>query len=273
MLRNGVDLKLHDYRYLNWSHRRYSSGTAGTFLKAYDKRRGDKIYYKMSDFNYEQGIVGHECINEIICDRLFYLLGIDHLRYRLLHALVLVEDREYETYICASDDFKRPGESKIALDDFYDLKKKPGESRMEFCTRMGWADYIYQMTVADFLVINRDRHGANLEVLKSGDTYRLAPLFDHGLSLLFSAHTEEDVEKFDPMRDMKVQSFLGGYSLYDNLKGIPANDRPLLRRLDVRDMDMLFQDLDGILSEEHLKKIWQIIWGRWCYYEDLCHQR
>ncbi len=49
-------------------------------------------------------------------------------------------------------------------------------------------DYIYIMLVVDFVILNRDRHGANIEVLRNSrdKTLRLAPLFDHGLSLLFN---------------------------------------------------------------------------------------
>lgn len=273
MLRYGVDRELRDYRYLRWSHTRNSSGTAGTFLKAYEETGGRKIYYKLSNFDYENGVVGHECVNEIICNRLFSILGIDHLSYRLFHARIEIDGREYETYLCASDDFKRPGESKIALDDYYDLNRKSGESRMDFCRRMGWEDDINRMTAADFLIINRDRHGANIEVLKSGEDCRLAPLFDHGLSLLFSVRDEKAAEMFDPMKDYPVQSFAGSHSLYENLQHIPEDRLPLFRRLDERDCAFLLQDLEGILPDIYLKKIWEVIWGRWCYYEDLRSHR
>lgn len=273
MLRYGVDRELVDYRYLKWSHTRNSSGTAGTFLKAYEETGGRKIYYKLSNFDYENGVVGHECVNEIICDRLFSILGIDHLNYRLLHAEIEIDEREYETYLCASDDFKGPGESKIALDDYYDLNREAGESRMDFCERMGWQDEIFRMIAADFLIINRDRHGANIEVLKSGTSCHLAPLFDHGLSLLFSVRDTEAAQNFDPMKDYPVQSFPGSHSLYENLQHIPKDRLPQLRRLDEKDRRFILQDLQGILPDIYLEKIWEVIWRRWRYYEDLCDQR
>lgn len=272
MMSHGVDPRLSDYRYLKWSHRRNSSGTVGTFLKAYEERYGKKIYYKMSDFDYERGVIGHECINEIIADRLFYLLGIDHLNYRLLHAKVEVDGKEFETWISASDDFKRPGESKIALDDFYDLFKRENETRMQFMKRMGWEGLSYLMYVADFLIINRDRHGANIEVLKDGESYRMAPLFDHGLSFLFSCKSDEEAERFDPMRDVPVQGFTGSRSLFENVKSIPVEKLPRLRRLEEDDRSIIFENLDKILSPSFLDKIWEIIMKRWQYYENLRHQ-
>lgn len=273
MLNNGIDKELGDYRFLNWSHKRNSSGTAGTFLKAYEIYDGKKLYYKMSDFDYHNGIIGHECVNEIVCDRLLSILGIEHLSYRLLHALVTVDDREYDTYICVSDNFKKPGESKIALDDLYDIQKATDESRLDFCIRMGWEDQIYSMLVADFLIMNRDRHGANIEILKSGRNYRMAPLFDHGLSLLFSAHTEDAVRAFDPMADIPVQSFLGSRSLYENLKLIPEDRSPMIRRLHEDDREYLLAGLKGIMPQQHLDKIWETIWKRWAYYEDMRNKR
>lgn len=43
-----VILQKEDLTYLNWSHIRSSSGTAGTFLKAESTIGGKKVYYKLS---------------------------------------------------------------------------------------------------------------------------------------------------------------------------------------------------------------------------------
>ena len=59
-----------DLTYLRWSHIRSSSGTAGNFLKASSNLGGIKRYYKLSNFDPDEGVTGHECVNEIIVDRL-----------------------------------------------------------------------------------------------------------------------------------------------------------------------------------------------------------
>lgn len=46
------------------------------------------------------------------------------------------------------------------------------------------------MFLFDYLICNRDRHGANIEVLQKGENYRLAPIFDNGLSFLFSCYND-----------------------------------------------------------------------------------
>lgn len=50
--------ELQDLRYLEWAKIRHSSGAAGSFLKAYDDLTDGKRYYKLSDYDIVQGIVG-----------------------------------------------------------------------------------------------------------------------------------------------------------------------------------------------------------------------
>ena len=89
------------------------------------------------------------------------------------------------------------------MDVYKELEALPDESVLAFCTRMGWENYIYQMLIVDYLILNRDRHGANIEVLRNSrkKTVRLAPLFAHGLSLLRSCPDDAAAAGFDVMAD------------------------------------------------------------------------
>lgn len=266
-----IVLEKQDMTYLSWSKIRNSSGTAGSLLKSTEERFGRKIYYKLSDYDSIRGIVGHECVNEIIVDRLLDILGIKHLSYRLIHADILINGKRIETYLCASDNFKLPGEQKRAFDNYYDDNKENNESPLEFCVRQGWENKIYEMFLVDYLVLNRDRHGANLEVLynsKTGET-RLAPLFDHGLSFLCRCLTTEEIESFDVKKDRRVQSFLGSGSAYENLLLIPKDKMPNVNSLKETDRELLFAGLKEIVPECLLNKIWEMLWVRWCQFEDL----
>lgn len=262
-----------DLTYLKWAHVRSSSGTAGTFLKSQSIVSGEKIYYKLSNFDSEKGVIGHECANEIIVDRLLTILGVEHLEYQLIHADIEVEGKVYDTWLCASKDFKQVGESKAALDNYYQVNKETNESRYDFCVNNGWQQYIDTMLVVDYLILNRDRHGANVEVLRDARrrTLRIAPLFDHGLSFLCSCYNEEEIERFDILEDKPCQNFIGSRSTYDNLKYVEKKDCIFLRRLKEEDKGILFADLESVLSEKHLEKIWNMLWARWCEYEKLCN--
>ena len=265
--------ELTDLTYLNWSRIRNSSGTAGSFLKAYSELGGEKVYYKLSDYDGLHGVIGHESVNELIADRLLTILGIEHLHYQLIHAVVAIDGRQLETWVCASENFRRREEDKQALDVHYESEKLAEESPLDFCRRMGWEEYIYQMLVIDYLILNRDRHGANIEVLrdKKRKTMRLAPLFDHGVSLLCRCETEEAMERFDTEADLPVQSFVGSKSAKENLKLIPYDRRPELNPLRESDREVLMQGLDEVIPKILQDKIWEMIWKRWNAYEAICN--
>ncbi len=272
---NQIIHEKQDMTYLNWSKIRNSSGTAGSFLKAYSDLGGIKTYYKLSNYDSVRGIIGHECINELIVDRLLTRLGVEHLSYQLIHADVLLDGRVQEVWLCASEDFKQTGESKIALDAYYQAERhSTSETPLQFCIRNGWEEYIYTMLVVDFLILNRDRHGANIEVLRNRrrKSIRLAPLFDHGLSLVFRCETPEQLANEDVMADKPVQCFVGSRSSWENLKLIPNDKRPRLNALTEADRSVMMNGLDDALPKPWQDKIWDMIWRRWLAYENLCNQ-
>lgn len=260
-----------DFTYLRWSHIRSSSGTAGSFLKSESNINGTKRYYKLSYFALVKGVVGHECINEIIVDRLLTLLGVEHLNYELINADIEIEGKVYSTYMCASENFKKKGESKIALEDYYRVNAEKGESHYNFCVRKGWKEYIDAMIVVDYLILNRDRHGANIEVLRDAraKTLRIAPLFDHGVSLLYSCMSDKEALNFDVLEDKRCQNFIGTYSCYENLSLLDKNEKLFVGKLHKEDKQYIFDGLEDILSEVFIDKIWEMIYERYQIYENL----
>ncbi len=268
-----VIVEKQDLTYLKWSHVRNSSGTAGTFLKSQSIIGGKKMYYKLSNYDSQKGVIGHECINEIIVDRLLTILGVEHLPYQLIHAEIVVDDKILDTWLCASSDFKNVGETKAALDNYYQINREQRESAYDFCKRQGWRSYIDTMLAVDYLILNRDRHGANIEVLRNARkrTFRIAPLFDHGLSLLCSCYSEKEIEKFDIQEDKPCHNFIGSRSTLENLNLIADKTDAFRERLTEDSYQVLFENLDTAISKEHMDKIWEMIWTRWCYYENLCH--
>ncbi|MCR5675172.1 MAG: hypothetical protein K6G16_05610 [Lachnospiraceae bacterium] len=257
--------ELQDLRHLRWAKSRGSSGTAGSFLKSYENTGARKRYYKLSDYDVTRGIVGHECFNEIIAQRLLEHLGIAHLSYRLIHALVSMDGGDHETWLCGSEDFKERGERKLALEDYYVLERQDDESPLDFCLRMGWQEQIYGMLAIDFLILNRDRHGANLEVLmdRKNRSVRLAPLFDHGVSLVCRCHDVGELKAFDVMKDQKVQSFIGGNSVSDNLRLVPMTWLKGLPEITDRDLSRILSEPINILGKPYVTKIREMLQRRW----------
>ena len=265
-----LNLKNQNYTYLNWSKIRSSSGTAGSFLKATEIVKGTKIYYKLSCYDSVNGIVGHECVNELIVSRLLEVLGIEHLHYNLIYGDVKIDGKTYNTFFCSSYSFRNKEERKMTYEMLFQMQRKEKESPLDFAIRKGWEKEIYQMILFDFLILNRDRHGANIEIImdKNGNE-RMAPLFDHGLSFMFNCHTEEEIDEFDILEDKPVQSFLGGKSTKENIKVLFENNFILDKQLKKEDKKYIFAGINKILSQKHIEKMWEMIWERWKYYENM----
>ena len=267
--KNDIIFKLQDYRYLEWNDRtRTSQGTPGSFLKTYVGTGINRTYYKLSNSDY-RGIIGHESVNELIASRLLDVLGINHVSYRLIHALVNIDDNEYETWMCSSKNFRKNSQEKMAFDAYFELMRQGKEMPIDFCKKRGWDEQIYKMMVFDYLICNRDRHGANIELIQNEDgTIQLAPLFDHGVSLLFSCYDNEEMaSEYDVMKDRMCNNYFFTRSLEENLNYIPKDIK--LNSLSQDDYGYIMRGIDEILPSVYGKKIWEMITKRWQRYEEI----
>ena len=261
--------KMQDLRNLSWSESGQTSASGGTFLKARTGIGAHATYYKLSCYDSYRGIYGHECVNEVIAARLMDILGVPHVRYTLVHACVVVDGAEYTTWLARSKSFRKTGDSKMAFDTFFDLMHEPGESQLDFCARYGWSEQIQRMMLVDYLIANRDRHGANIEVMRDrGGSLQLAPLFDNGVSLVFSCYSDEGCARaFEPRKDVRANNFIGTRSLEENLRFVPAEIA--VGALRERDREALLRGVDDALPAAHLDGIWEMIWQRWQHWQSL----
>lgn len=272
-----VEPELQDLTHLDWSESAVSSATGGSYLKARFGEGAAAVYYKLSAYDDANGIYGHECVNEVIAARLMDVLCVRHVPYRLVHARVLVNGEEHRTWVAESGSFRSRGESKVSLARFYGWNHLEGEGKVAFCSRFGWKQGIQKAMLVDYLIANRDRHGGNIEVLKSADgSLRLAPLFDNGLSLCFSTGNAAQLHAIDPLQDIVANNYVGTRSLERNLvKYVPFN-LPVARLQEVHRESIvhglapaLEHAVDGVAGQEFLDFLWSMIWERWCKYEDL----
>lgn len=160
-MKRDIIRKIQDYRSIKWNAFSGSSGTQGSLMKSVI----EKNFYKLSSFNAHDGFYGHESVNELIVSRLLDILQIPHTNYRLVHALVEVDEQEYTTWLCVSKDYRKLGETNVSLEIFHDLMREGRELPLDFCKRMGWGRQVAETMLVDFLIGNMDRHGSNTEVL------------------------------------------------------------------------------------------------------------
>ena len=276
-----IEPVLQDLTFLDWSESAVSSATGGSYLKARQGEGAEAVYYKLSCYDESFGIYGHESVNELIAARLMDILCIQHVPYRLVHALVKVNGINRETWLAESPSFRKSGESKTSLARFFDLNKLDGESRIDFCTRFGWQQAVQQAMLVDYLIGNRDRHGGNLEVIKGRDgKVRLAPLFDNGLCLCYSTFNASQIHEIDPQQDIESNNYLGSQSLENNLVSFVPSQLPIGRLSDEHagkitgDLAPALEGaIDGMSGQEFASKLWKFLWERWCRYESLRDSR
>lgn len=240
-----------DLTYLTWTLSRNSSGTAGSFLKSYEQSGGVKYYYKLSNFDTVRGIYGHECLNEIVAQNIAAALKIPHLEYDLFSAEVKIDGKHYRTWLTRSTDFKTVGEHKLAFETYYEMTRLEDEDVWTFILRNQLNQYFYNIFILDYLICNRDRHGANIEVLEKKGAYRMAPVFDNGLSLLFSCYDDgKAMESFDRRKDGPVNNYVGAMSLTENLRKVPREMVEEVLNADLSEA-VIFKGMENVMLSEN----------------------
>ena len=191
-----------DLRHLDFSLSMNGSGSAGSFYKAVylDK------YYKLS-LLLGNGIFGYEAINEVLASRIAELLGFDCVVYDLVYATIKIDSKEYTTWLCVSDNYKLPGDNRTTLE--FQMKRTGISDAYVCCSNLGLKNQINSMLLLDYIIDNRDRHAANIEILYNNGNLRLAPIFDCGSSLLApQQYNTELIKNFDYMHNGPVNNCL-----------------------------------------------------------------
>ena len=199
-------------------------------------------------------------------------VGIPHIKYSGDEALLTLDNKVYTNYVCWSENFLSDGLSKMTLESLCKIMgldmSKPVEN---FKALDLWNDYCYYCLL-DFLIINRDRHGANIEVLIDNENkLKTVPPFDNGLCLI--APYQDDLKrasKIDYMENFKGNSCLvTDRSLYTGLKNIGHTDIILNKITKDLLYDNLFDDvmLKYLPHEEYAEIIVDILWERYSYAE------
>lgn len=261
-------LPLIDLRGLKWDGSDDANGsTQGTFSKSVVDTPKGKVYYKLSRYDsYLNQITGYESIFEVIVYRLCKELGLDCLKYSLIHGLVNVSGKSIETYLCASKDF-RGNATKVTAEQLYLNTRRANEDPLTTFRRLGYSDYVDTLMLVDFIIYNRDRHGKNIEFNLKDGKITPAPIFDSGFSFVSPYGMSLDMIKaFKAGSNMPVNNFIGSRSLTENLSLIC---KPVLvNKLTKQTRAALFKDTSQCLPKVVRDKVWEIIESRYKYAKD-----
>lgn len=179
------------------------SGSAGSFYKAID---GD-WYYKLS-YPIGDGTFCYESVNEVLASRLCSLFGFPNAGYELVNARIRLLQNQYVVYLCKSKNYKRVDENRITLESYCNIN---GIDHRDIKNLSGLSFFndLLNMILIDYIINNRDRHGANIELLLSKDGERLSPIYDCGSSLLAPLqYNREQIESYNVLSDGPVNNYL-----------------------------------------------------------------
>lgn len=257
---------MEDLTNINWQSTSGFTGTQGCYYKSKISINNKLFYYKLSSFNEYDGFFGHESINEVIVSRLCDILGINCVSQKLVNCKVRINNVLYNTYACKSLDYKQR-DSRLTCGELVKYNRLINESPLQTLNRLGFSEFTNTLFLLDFLIIDRDRHDANIEFLvDKNNNIKPAPIFDSGLSLLAPLTTnvpniESMVRSFNPFEDRVANNFLGSRSLEENLKYITKPIR--VNTLKLEHKRKLFYGVHDTLPDFYIEKIWEIICSRY----------
>lgn len=233
--------------------------------------KGNQIKWFKDNKWLKADTMGYEGVAEALVSNLeMFVENIDFVEY----SLCVIDDYNDGEYInsyngCVSDNFTNEDESVISVDriltQYYrtaryadTITKLSGKDLVStvvnICseiTRISYNDimlYLSNMFKLDAVTLNEDRHLNNISFVKNiNGTYRLAPIFDNGLSLL--SDTQDYPMGYNlksNMRKVKSKPFSSSFK-----KQIGYFDEYPLLRIDVKSF---FEKIESVSSEDRTRE-------------------
>ena len=155
--------------------------------------KGNQVKWFKDNYFIKQDTMGYESIAEVIAYIFAKCTNIKSIPYNLC----VINN---EICGCYSKNLLKNGESLITLNRIINTGDRSifnhygtykfVEEVINLCSKVLGIDryrlelYFSYMCKFDAIILNEDRHLNNIAFIKSGNNYKLCPLFDNGLSLL-----------------------------------------------------------------------------------------
>ncbi len=191
-----------DLRHLNWNVPRVTFG--GKLPTAFDKGKD----YLCPSYQVGVGTCGYGTVTEALVSNLLDTMGVEHVHYDVIPAIVMLKGVEYTMPVSVFEDYNPNGKTSVTFEQYFD--HRPTDEELQDA---GMLDYVYRMRVVDFLIGNTGRHGDDVEIVGGVP----APLHAHGHSLLMH---EDPILWSHWSRDF-VRTCCGSMSLKQNLETVP----------------------------------------------------
>jgi hypothetical protein len=209
---------------------------------------GTQVKYKKGDFWYKKDNQGNEGLCEYLTSHLLRYSSLSESEYTMYeHGLINGSTG------CRSRDFlKNPEEELISIYRLYynetgtDIAKviagmNEVEERIRYVvdfvlqsTGLDISDYLSKIITLDRLVLNEDRHLNNIAIIGAMDSFRPAPIFDNGRSLLTANYSiNRNLSMEENVKRVVARPFSGSFDvMYDYFgKGFDVDKEAALKWL------------------------------------------
>lgn len=172
----------------------YIIGNEYRFIQT-SSSKGTQEKYSKAGYWYKVNKLGYEADAESLASLVLLCSNVEN---RVLYKKCIINGK----IGCRVKDFLLPGEEFVTFQNLYaiyeggDLSNKISSFRdvdqrlsytiqfIKDCTDFDCSNYLSKILTLDMLILNEDRHFHNLGVVRVGDKFHEAPIFDNGFSLL-----------------------------------------------------------------------------------------
>lgn len=157
--------------------------------------KGTQEKYHLNGYWYKLNKTGYEADAESLAS---LVLSCSNIKNSVMYEKCIINGK----IGCRAKDFLLPGEEFLTFQNLYaiyeggNLSNKVAsfqdiDKRISYtvqfikdCTNFDCSDYLSKILTLDMLILNEDRHFHNLGIVRKGNKFYEAPVFDNGFSLL-----------------------------------------------------------------------------------------
>lgn len=245
--------------------------------------KGNQPKWRIKDIWYKADCMGYESLSEFVVSELLNKSNVkDYINYELIR--IKYDNKEVNG--CSSKNFRNNNEMLIPIEKLhrqyfgygladYLAKIDSVEKRIDYTVSFiedktelkDVGKYFSLMLAIDAFFLNEDRHTNNIAVIRNENTktFRMAPIFDNGLSLLSDVNDyplEKDVyeniksvsaKPFDTSFDEQLDAIEKLYGSYLKFSFAKIDFYDLIGRLKNAYDDVIIKRVEKIILEQMRK--------------------
>lgn len=249
--------------------------------------KGDQPKWQIDDTWYKADYMGYESLSEVVVSRMLSRSTLDNF---VTYEPMIIKTELKPIAGCVSQNFRKLSETLISLERLHRAYQGVGLAQaigqmgavkakiqytVDFVEKVtglqNFGRYLSTIMELDAFLLNEDRHTNNIAVIRNEETgtFRLCPIFDHGLSFLADMNDYPiDADIYSYIRRVKSKPFCPDFTeQIEAATTLYGSDLHFL--FSESDIPELFQCLDELYEPMILQRANHVIREQMCKYSHL----